>query len=247
MKLKHLAKSSKAGLALGMGLLCASPAPLMAQSYPIDCAILLCLAGGWPSSVPCTRARAEFIRRITPWPVEPPLQIWNCPMHASFPGKVLSRSPVERLWDVLMADRQTSGRMFGVPAPGFSFRVEAQTGQTADSPYLQLAQAIAGGQADIDISGGEFDFVRSIKVWHIEAYRYSARQCATTTDRVRLGTYDLQGAYQWQKSSTFRTPAWMRPAWLQKPPTNCRALSYRAVGVEWVDHFGNSGHEVVTY
>lgn len=24
-----------------------------AQSYPIDCAILLCLSGGWPASVPC--------------------------------------------------------------------------------------------------------------------------------------------------------------------------------------------------
>ena len=46
-----------------------------AQSYQIDCAILLCLAGGWPASEPCARARAEFIRRITPWPVEPPLQI----------------------------------------------------------------------------------------------------------------------------------------------------------------------------
>jgi hypothetical protein len=51
-----------------------------AQSYPIDCAILLCLSGGWPASIPCARARAEFIRRITPWPVEPPLQIWRCPM-----------------------------------------------------------------------------------------------------------------------------------------------------------------------
>ena len=37
-----------------------------AQTYPIDCAILLCLSGGWPASVPCSRARAEFIRRITP-------------------------------------------------------------------------------------------------------------------------------------------------------------------------------------
>lgn len=54
-----------------------------AQTYPIDCAILLCLSGGWPTSAPCARARAVFIRRITPWPVEPPLQIWNCPMHAS--------------------------------------------------------------------------------------------------------------------------------------------------------------------
>lgn len=51
-----------------------------ADAYPIDCAILLCLAGGFPTSAECTAAKVELIRRITPWPVEPPLQLWNCPM-----------------------------------------------------------------------------------------------------------------------------------------------------------------------
>lgn len=51
-----------------------------AAAYPIDCAILLCLAGGFPPSAECTAAKAEMIRRITPWPVEPPLQLWNCPL-----------------------------------------------------------------------------------------------------------------------------------------------------------------------
>ena len=54
-----------------------------AEAYPVDCAILLCLSGGWPASVESAQARAVFIQRITPWPIEPPLQIWNCPMHAS--------------------------------------------------------------------------------------------------------------------------------------------------------------------
>ena len=62
----------------------AAPERVQAQTYQIDCAILLCLSGGWPASVPCARARAEFIRRITPWPVEPPLQIWRCPMGAAY-------------------------------------------------------------------------------------------------------------------------------------------------------------------
>lgn len=44
-----------------------APAPA-AQAYPIDCAILLCMAGGFPASVECSRAKAEVIRRITPWP-----------------------------------------------------------------------------------------------------------------------------------------------------------------------------------
>ena len=56
---------------------------LKADAYSIDCAILLCLAGGFPTSVECTAARIEMIRRVTPWPVEPPLQLWNCPLRAS--------------------------------------------------------------------------------------------------------------------------------------------------------------------
>lgn len=59
-----------------------SAAP-QANAYPIDCAILLCMAGGFPASAECTAARIEMIRRVTPWPVEPPLQLWNCPMQAS--------------------------------------------------------------------------------------------------------------------------------------------------------------------
>ena len=68
-------------LLLGVGLSTATVTPAMA--YPVDCAILLCLAGGWPASAECAHARAVFIRRITPWPIEPPLQIWNCPMRVS--------------------------------------------------------------------------------------------------------------------------------------------------------------------
>lgn len=54
-----------------------------AVDYPIDCAILLCMAGGWPGVGDCIPAKAEFIRRITPFPVEPPLQLWRCPMDAA--------------------------------------------------------------------------------------------------------------------------------------------------------------------
>ena len=49
-------------------------------AYSIDCAILLCIAGGFPASVECSAAHAEMIRRITPWPIEPPLQFRRCPM-----------------------------------------------------------------------------------------------------------------------------------------------------------------------
>lgn len=61
---------------------------LPANAYPIDCAIALCLPGGFPASAECTQAKIEVIRRVTPFPIEPPLQLWRCPMNtgASLPG-----------------------------------------------------------------------------------------------------------------------------------------------------------------
>ena len=77
-------------ITLTLAPIIALPAP--ARAYQIDCAILLCLAGGFPPSTPCAAARAEMIRRITPWPIEPPLQIWRCPMRA---GLRLENRPSE--------------------------------------------------------------------------------------------------------------------------------------------------------
>ena len=67
-----------------------------ARAYDMDCAIMLCMAGGFPSSAVCSAAYAEMIRRITPWPVEPPLQIWRCPMGASYESDRLSN--VSGVW-----------------------------------------------------------------------------------------------------------------------------------------------------
>jgi hypothetical protein len=81
-----------------------------AAAYPIDCAILLCLAGGWPASVECAQAKAEFIRRITPWPVEPPLQIWRCPMRAASLSDDLM-DPMTRLRAMAAQERELSTRV----------------------------------------------------------------------------------------------------------------------------------------
>lgn len=70
-------KHTLAAAAFGAASFAAAP---QAMAYPIDCAILLCLAGGFPASAECTAAKVEVIRRITPIPVEPPLQLWNCPL-----------------------------------------------------------------------------------------------------------------------------------------------------------------------
>lgn len=61
-----------------------------ADAYPIDCAILLCFAGGFPASAECAAAKVEMIRRITPFPIEPPLQLWNCPMGGGSGGAAIA-------------------------------------------------------------------------------------------------------------------------------------------------------------
>lgn len=243
---RWIAALALAGLSFG-----AEVQPAAAQSYPIDCAILLCLAGGWPASVPCARARAEFIRRITPWPVEPPLQIWRCPMHAALRLPEPQESPY-LLRDASFAARAAPQSLPAdvkvrglpsreTPAPA----VFRSAGAEADlwRPFLQLAQAIGSG-ADIDISGREFDFVRSIDVWHV---RYSALLVGSSkscmiSDRTDQGSYGLQGDFRWARRSARSSPLWIRPKYDCNHPG-----AMRAVGVSWTDSFGQSGHEVVYY
>src|SRR6056297_3376882 len=145
------------------------PTQVRAQTYQIDCAILLCLSGGWPASVPCARARAEFIRRITPWPVEPPLQVWRCPMGAFYER---NRPPndKERFFDILFEGRDGQldqspaeiGGAFGSASGNAVWRSEIDMGDLVAADFdLRRVQ----DRADIDISGPEFNVVRSIRVF----------------------------------------------------------------------------------
>jgi hypothetical protein len=191
-----------------------------AAAYPVDCAILLCLAGGWPASAECAHARTVFIARITPWPIEPPLQIWNCPMRASFRGEV---KPIERLLDI-------SAR--GEPVPLVSI---------PETPWaLQLVQ----DRADVDISDPAFDFVRSIRVFEItyQQRRSSDGDC-NSWGAVYMGTYGAQGDYSRRRSSVSAVPAASDLA----VPTDCRSYRHRSVFVEWRDYEGTYGHEEVHY
>ena len=131
------------------------PLPARAQTYPIDCAILLCLSGGWPASVPCARARTEFIRRITPWPVEPPLQIWRCPMGASYESDRPSNN-TDRIFEALY--RPDSRRPL-------------QSSPVYNLVPTDRALRLIQDRADIDISGSEFNFVRSIRVFDVRYAR----------------------------------------------------------------------------
>lgn len=228
------------------------PSSSRAQTYPIDCAILLCLSGGWPASVPCSRARSEFIRRITPWPVEPPLQIWRCPMGASYEFKP-QPNETGRIFDVLFQvdDFQTSQSLPATNRAPNSMTEPAvwRFGGTSDDLVpADLALRLVQDRADIDISGPEFNFVRSIRVFDV---RY-ARQHESGRDGdcnrsavVVLGTYGTQGDFAWQGSSTTALPT--AHTGLERWGDHCPSIYHRSVFVDWRDYEGNYGFEQVNY
>lgn len=188
--------------------------PTTSLAYQIDCAILLCLSGGWPASVECSAAKAEFIRRVTPFPIEPPLQIWRCPM--------LTATQVNRP-SVL------------------------QTNQNADERNVLLTRLVrTGTRSKIDLSDPVFDFVRSLRVWHVQNYRHiehgSEGECEETY-AINLGAYSTQGVFSWSSDILpERLPHWMGLSQVCTPSSG-----YRGVGVEWSDLSGVHGYELIKY
>ena len=228
------------------------PTQASAQTYPIDCAILLCLSGGWPASVPCARARAEFIRRITPWPVEPPLQIWRCPMGASFDGPARSR-PTDRIIDALFHDAETPPN-YSSPVPDHAalgddrLDVEGLNATWGNLVMADYALHLAQDRADIDISGPEFNFVRSIRVFDVRhAWQRESGQDGdcNRSATVVLGTYGTQGDFSWSASSPAALPA--AHVGLEGWGENCPGIWHRSVFVEWRDYSGTYGFEQVNY
>ena len=226
-----------------------------AQSYQIDCAILLCLAGGWPASTPCARARAEFIRRITPWPVEPPLQIWRCPMGVRSSAPEASAATAQ-FWDILAPDSPNGQQ--SVPQSATASKRPQVLAPVSTSPgssskrlpgvfALTLAQSIPG--ADIDISGPEFNFVRSIRVYSVTyaSQRESGRDRGCTRFfLMRIGTYGTQGDFRWSRGSS---PSQLPEAHvgLERYGEHCPGIFHRSVFVDWRDYEGNYGFEQVNY
>lgn len=190
-------------------------------AYPVDCAILLCLAGGWPASIECAQARAVFIARITPWPVEPPLQIWNCPMRASLRHQP---QPAGRLLEIALRTQSV---------PPFASTPEA-------IPDLRLVQ----DQADVDISDPAYDFVRSIHVFQIQYSRRRNRDGdCTTSYSILEGTYGKQGDFAWARSVPGRIPEASEFA----SDASCSTYWFRSVFVDWQDFEGTYGFEEVRY
>ena len=208
-------------LAVGLATTTVVSLATPAAAYPVECAILLCLAGGWPASAECAHARAVFIARITPWPVEPPLQIWNCPMRASLNREI---SPMERLFEIAL-------REDGEPLP-------RSWGESPAELYL------VQDRADVDISDPAYDFVRSIHVFQVEYRRHRNRDGdCNTWSTIREGTYGEQGDFAWARSTPARVPS----ASAFRPGTSCSDYWFRGVFVDWTDYEGTYGFEEVRY
>jgi hypothetical protein len=247
--LKNLVLSATSALALtGFAL----PRSASTQTYPIDCAILLCLAGGWPASAPCSLARAEFIRRITPWPIEPPLQIWRCPMGASF-EHLPSSDDAARVLDAFFennGDRPNQSFPTSEPAP-LAGSIETDwhlSDRGSDLTPLDFVLQLVQDRADIDISGPEFNFVRSIRVFDIRYVRQSESENTGECNRsevVILGTYGIQGDFSWQQSSVSSLPA--AHSGIERYGEHCPEINHRSVFVEWRDYAGRYDFEQVNY
>lgn len=251
----RFARSTAFVSVVSAALLISFTTPAPAEAYPVDCAILLCLAGGFPASIECAHARAVMIARITPWPIEPPLQIWNCPMRIEYRRPADGRgkaTPV--LQDVslpLWRGRKPKG--WTVPLPvqsttiseAWSSSVGPATGFSVDNAGAALPALIpVQDRADVDISDPSYDFVRSIRVTNIEysQLRNHDGDCNSTT-YVRLGLYGAQGDYAWRRGALSDVPRVSAFA----PRAFCGEYRFRSVILEWRDTSGDPGFEEVTY
>lgn len=86
-------------IALGFGAFGTKPA----RAYDMDCAIMLCMAGGFPPSAVCSAAYTTMIWRITPYPALPPFGVCTysaVPVELGGPGgeEALDVSTPEYEW-----------------------------------------------------------------------------------------------------------------------------------------------------
>jgi hypothetical protein len=125
----------------------------------------------------------------------------------------------------------------------------------------QVIDASATGMADIDISDPAFDFVRSLRVYHMEFRQRRSRDDCNRTDQSRLGIYGQQGGFAWRRHNLrsgyragpqpIQTLSWNAPPQSAvhrvRRGGDCPNIRFRAVGVYWEDFEGAPGYEEVQY
>lgn len=227
--------------------------PQASNAYPIDCAILLCLSGGWAYPSPdCAVAQIEFMRRITPWPIEPPVQIWNCPLKAAY-DEPQTVSPMQRLYDINFPDGHKQlplSTAITVPASFDQIVDDAETDRLlrligdASGTYGDLSSS--NQTADVDISSATFDFLRSIKVYDIR-YRIKKTDNGYCYESgvANIGRYGLQGDFAWSEMDFDDAPNWAITN--RNCPQKGKERAINGVGIEWTSFNGVHDYDFITY
>ena len=118
------------------------------------------------------------------------------------------------------------------------------------------AAALPGGfalqlvldRADIDISGPEFNFVRSIRVFgsrFVRQWESGEEGDCNRMASVSMGSYGSLGDLHWSGSSLDALPE--AHLGTERYSERCSSLWHRSVFVEWRDYEGNYGYEQVNY
>lgn len=218
--MNHTVSTAAAAAVISVSGLAGSTA--LAEAYNVDCAILLCLAGGWPASAPCAHAKGVFIQRITPWPIEPPLQIWRCPLDVSFNARV----PLSAM---------------GL-SHGITFR--GKPGLSVPLGPLPTQFVQAGNTDHVDTLGDTLNLVRGIRVFHIRYYQNETENLGCRIrDQTLVGEYNIRGEFHWRASSARTAPE----VGEFTIPSECNGYSYRGVIADWHDHLGIYAFEEIRY
>lgn len=109
-----------------------------------------------------------------------------------------------------------------------------------------FALRLVQNRADIDISGPEFNFVRSIRVFDARFVRQrETRDDCSRSQNVRMGSYGTQGDFRWTRSSVGALPE--AHVGTERYGETCPSVFHQSVFVEWRDYEGNYGFEQVNY
>lgn len=148
--------------------------------YDIDCAISLCMAGGFPPSAVCVRAYRVMIRRITPWPSMPPFGVCTyakTPVSLGGPGGTadLDVSELEYAWLRKTRVLWWSGNYYeGRDGLGWSWSLRSCDGENRSCRYLSRGSGVSvpwpssirseNGQIITTFNSGKFGMVRAVMV-----------------------------------------------------------------------------------
>jgi hypothetical protein len=173
-------------------------------------------------------------------------------MGASFEAPAMPR-PADRIIEALFRGAEPPPNFSTPPVDQAVLVQDRSNSGSWDNGWGSLVRAdyahrLVEDRADIDISGPEFNFVRSIRVFNVRhAWQWQSGEednCNRIASVV-LGSYGMQGEFSWSASSPAALPA--AHVGLEGWGEHCPGIRQRSIFVEWRDYSGNYGFEQVNY